>query len=94
MPSVDSVLRSPLAPHLPWVQLTGDEALSSTPRAVPKPSVHLVYDQVGPWSQGAGVMSGCLLQAKQQPLNGSSYRQWSLRCFISEAGPCRMLVVV
>ena len=45
----------PLWPaHLPWVQLTGDEALSSTPRAVPEPDVHLVYDQVGPWSQGAG----------------------------------------
>ena len=72
----------------------GDEALSSTPRAVPEPDVHLVYNQVGPWSQGAGVMSGRLLQAKQQPPSGSSYRQWSLRCFISEAAPCGMLVVV
>ena len=30
------------------------EALSSTPGAVPEPSVRLVYAQMGPWSQGVG----------------------------------------
>ena len=39
-------------------------------------------------------MLGRLVQAKKQPPSGSSYRQWRLRCFVSEAWPCGMLVVV